>query len=223
MTLPRDQVCAGLINELDDFEKLVRSLTAEQWATPSRCEGWTVGDVAGHVIGSMADVVHGRLEGLGTPEVTEREVQERRGRTPEQLADECATVRELGADLLSAFDAAAWEAPAPGGYPGTLGDGVEALWYDTYLHADDMRSALGQPTQRNPRSDAASVSHLATELTRRGWQPATLAFDGIPEFTVSGGGGIRLTGDAFRFILAATGRGNPAALGLDDSVNLYAD
>jgi uncharacterized protein (TIGR03083 family) len=221
MTLPRDEVTAGILDELSDFEKLVRSLDAEQWATPSRCDGWTVGDVAGHVIGSMADVVGGRLDGLGTPEVTEREVDERRGRTPAQLADECAKVREAAQGLLAAFDDDAWQAPAPGGYEGTLGDGVEALWFDTYLHADDMRSVLGQATQRRTPGDKASVSHIATELTKRRWQPTTLAFDGLPEFEVSGGG-TRLEGDAFPFVLAATGRGDASAVGLDDSVNLYA-
>jgi len=221
MTLPRDEVTAGMLDELGDFEKLVRSLDAQQWATPSRCDGWTVGDVAGHVIGSMADVVGGRLDGLGTPEVTEREVAERRGRTPAQLADECAEVREAAAGLLAAFDDAAWEASAPGGYEGTLGDGVEALWYDTYLHADDMRAVLGQPPQRTTAGDKVSVSHIATELTKRKWQPTTLAFDGLPEFTVSGGGE-RLDGDAYPFILAATGRGDATRLGLDDSLNLYA-
>jgi uncharacterized protein (TIGR03083 family) len=222
MTLPRDEVTAGLLDELSDFEKLVRSLDAQQWATPSRCTGWTVGDVAGHVIGSMADVTAGRLDGLGTPEVTEREVAERRGRTPAQLADECAQVREAAQGLLAAFDDAAWQAGAPGGYEGTLGDGVEALWYDTYLHADDMRSVLGQAPQRTTAGDTASVSHIATELTKRDWQPAMLAFDGLPEFEVSGGGGERFEGDAFPFILAATGRGDTKGLGLDASVNLYA-
>jgi hypothetical protein len=33
----------------------------------------------------MADVAAGRMEGLGTPEVTEREVTERRGRGPVEL------------------------------------------------------------------------------------------------------------------------------------------
>jgi uncharacterized protein (TIGR03083 family) len=221
MTLPRAEVTAGILDELTDFEKLVRSLDAQQWATPSRCEGWTVGDVAGHVIGSMADVVAGRLDGLGTPEVTEREVQERRGRTPAALADECADVREATAGLLAVFDDDAWNAPAPGGYEGTLGDGVEALWYDTYLHADDMRSVLGQPTQRNDAADKASISHIATELTKRDFTPSTLAFDGLPEFTVSGGGK-KIEGDAFPFILAATGRGDAGAVGLDEAVNLYA-
>jgi uncharacterized protein (TIGR03083 family) len=221
MTLSREEITAGILDELSDFEKFVRSLDDQQWSTPSRCDGWTVGDVAGHVIGSMSDVVNGRLDGLGTPEVTEREVAERRGRTPAELADECAQVREGAQGLLAVFDDAAWNGPAPGGYVGTVGDGVEALWYDAYLHADDMRSVLGLPTQRTTAGDKASISHIATELTKRDWQSATLAFDGLPEFEVSGGG-TRFEGDAFPFILAATGRGDGSALGLDASVNLYA-
>ena len=169
----------------------------------------------------MADVVNGNLEGLGTPEVTAREVAERRGRTPQQLADECAEVRASAEGLLAVFDDDAWNGPAPGGYEGTLGDGVEALWYDTYLHADDMRSVLGLPTVRGD-GDRATVSHIATELTKRKWGPATLAFDDLPEFPVSGGGGRRFDGDAFPFVLVATGRAAPESLGLDDSVNLYA-
>lgn len=39
---------------------------------------------------------------------------------------------------------------------------------------------------------------------------------------MSGGGGRRLDGDALDFALVATGRADPAVLGLDDSVNLYA-
>jgi hypothetical protein len=84
-----------------------------------------------------------------------------------------------------------------------------------------MRSVLGHATQRTAEGDRASLSHIATELTKREWQPATLAFDGQPEFDVSGGG-TRIDGDAFLFILAATGRGDASAIGLDDSVNLYA-
>ena len=52
MALARTVVSEGLIDELGRFEELVRSLSSEQWNTPSRCAGWTVGDVASHVIGS---------------------------------------------------------------------------------------------------------------------------------------------------------------------------
>jgi uncharacterized protein (TIGR03083 family) len=219
MTLPRDDVSDGLVTELDSFERLVRTLDDTEWAKPSRCDGWTVAGVASHVVGTMADVAAGRLDGLGTPEVTEREVAERAGRSPAQLADECAEVREASKGLLGVFDDDAWAATAPGGYEGSLGDGVEALWYDTFLHADDIRDAIGRPTEITDGL-RASLSHLAFELTKRGWGPATLAFDGLPRFDISGGGA-DITGDAFEFVLAATGRIDPAKLGYDETVNVY--
>ena len=102
----------------------------------------------------------------------------------------------------------------------TLGFGLESLWFDTYLHDDDIRSALGMPSRR---TDALrpSLSHLAQVLSDQGWGPADLAFEGFGNFPVSGGGGRAISGDAFAFVLASTGRGDPASLGLDDAVNIY--
>jgi uncharacterized protein (TIGR03083 family) len=221
MTLPRDEVTTGLLTELDAFGALLRTIDDADRNLPTRCEGWDVADVAAHTIGSLADVVAGRFDGLGTPEVTEREVAERRGMSTKELADECAEVRTAAAGLLALFDDDAWAGPAPGGYEGSLGDGVEALWYDTYLHADDMRSALGRPSVSGDGLRAAA-SHIAYELTKREWGPATLALDGLPEFPVSGGGGRRIGGDPMAFTLVATGRADPATLDLDAGVNVYA-
>ena len=221
MTLPRTVVVPGLLEELQGFGELVQSLSDEQFQASSRCDGWSNADVAAHVIGQFTDVVNLRLDGLGTPEVTQRQVEERRGRSQAELAEELAAGAKLGADLLAAFDDEAWNGPAPGGTANSLGFGVEALWYDAYLHADDIRSALGQPA---PRSAAlnGSVSHIAQSLSDRSFEPVTLRLDGVDEFPVSGGGR-PISGDAHAFVLAATGRGNPGTFGLDGSVNIYRD
>lgn len=221
MVLPREQVVAGLTDELARFEELVRSLDDREWAAPSRCAGWTAGDVAAHVVGQMTDVTTGRLEGLGTPEVTQRQVDERRGRSQAELADELAAAAKIAGDLLAAFDDEAWRAPSPGGFDFTLGQGIEALWSDAYLHGDDIRRAAGRPSDRSGAGLAAAVSHVADLLTIQGWGPATLALDGMPELAVGDGSGRRVTGDAYEFALAATGRSDPAAIGLDDTVNVY--
>jgi uncharacterized protein (TIGR03083 family) len=221
MPLPKEQVTAGLVSELGAFGDLVGSLSDQELATPTRCEGWTVGDVAGHVIGTMTDIVNGRLEGLGSPEVTARQVEERRGRTGPQLAEELEQSVKMASDLLAAFDEAAWAAPSPGGYEGSLGDGIEALWYDSFVHNEDIRAALGRPATRTEGLKAA-VSHVAFELGKRNWGPATLALTGMPEFQV-GSGGRRIEGDPYEFVLAATGRSDPAPLGLDATVNIYAE
>ncbi len=206
MALPREQVSDGLIDELGRFETLLRTLPAEVWDQPSRCEGWTVGDVARHVVGRMADVAAGQLDGLGTPEVTAREVAERAGRSPDELANECAEVTKATAGLLPLFDDAAWNAAAPGGYDGTLGDGVEALWYDTWMHADDIRVALGAAAEFGS-GWAGVVSHVGFELAKRGWTGTVID-----------------TPDAsgYAFVMAATGRVDRASLGDDAPIDIYA-
>jgi uncharacterized protein (TIGR03083 family) len=221
MTLPREDIITGLQAEMESFEQLVRSLDESDWQKPTRCEGWPVAAVASHFIGQMADVVAGRLDGLGTPEVTQREVDERSGRSPAELADELEGVRKTSADMLALFDDATWNATSPGGYEGTLGDGVEALWFDGYVHGDDIRHAVGRPSEHGDGL-RASASHLSTELTKLGWGPATLALDGLPEFDVSGGGP-RVEGNPLEFVLAATGRVDAPSVGLDPSVNVYAE
>jgi len=103
----------------------------------------------------------------------------------------------------------------------TLGEGVLTLWYDAYVHADDIRAAVGRPSERGEGLHA-SVAYLAAELTRRGWGPATLALDSLPRYDV-GAGGRAVTGDPLQFVLAATGRADASTIGLDPTVNIYAD
>jgi uncharacterized protein (TIGR03083 family) len=201
MVLSRQSVSDGLLEELDRFGAFIGGLDDAQWSTASRCEGWSVRDVAAHVVGTMADVSAGRLDGLGTPEVTQREVDERRHKSPQEMAAECAEVREAAGALLPAFDDAAWESTAPGGYDGTLGMAVEALWYDTYLHADDIRSALGMASEPGPGLLAAT-SHVRAILEKQGWSGEVPAGDN----------------SAHEFVLAATGR-SAAAVSIP---NIYA-
>src|SRR2546421_12743245 len=103
MALPRTEVTTGLLEELERFKGLIGPLGRAEWAAPSRCTGWTVADVAAHVIGGMADVAAFRLEGLGTPEVTARQVAERQGRPPGGLAGELRAARHAPPGPLTAL------------------------------------------------------------------------------------------------------------------------
>ena len=114
---------------------------------------------------------------------------ERKGRSPSELAAECRETRDSAGALLPAFDDAAWAGPAPGGYDGTLGEAIEALWYDAYVHADDIRHAVGMPTEPGPGLGAAT-SHVLALLEKLGWNGE------IPDGS----------GEAHQFVLAATGR-----------------
>jgi uncharacterized protein (TIGR03083 family) len=220
MSLPRTVTQVEFGVELGRFEALIRSVDPAEWDRPSRCDGWSAGDVAKHVVGQFADVVAGRFDGLGSDEATQREVDERAALGPIAVADELAELTPSLSGLLAMFDDDAWASPAPGGAAGTLGQGVEALWSDMVLHADDIRCAVGRdaPADLDP---TPAVSHIADILTQQGWRPATIALDGLPRFEVAGGGA-EITGAPWPFALAATGRGDPEQLGLDPSINIYA-
>ena len=221
MTLARSVVVPGMLTEYAAFADLLSDLSPEQWETPSRCDGWRVADVAAHVVGQLTDVTALRLDGLGTPAVTARQVDERRGRTASELADELRTSTKAAEELAEAFDDDAFNAEGPQGGGQTLGAGLEALWFDTYLHADDILAALGRSVTAR-EGLAPSVSHISDVLTDEGAAPATIRLSGLNEFLVSGGDSARvIDGDPMAFILVSTGRADPATMGLGPEINIY--
>jgi uncharacterized protein (TIGR03083 family) len=212
--LVRTDVARGVLDEYESFAALVESLDAKAWETPTRCTGFEVRDVAGHVIGLAEDVV----KGVPGSRNAEEEAASVRGDTPTQAAARLRAVIESLRPLLDALDDDMWNGPS--GVPDlTFGRGVLTLWYDAFVHADDIRAALGRPSESGPGL-AASVEYLAGELTTRDWGPATLALDGLPRHDVSGGGG-EITGDPMQFVLVATGRAEPATMGLEPGVSIY--
>ena len=221
MTLARSVVVPGMIAEYGAFADLLDTLSPEQWVSPSRCDDWRVADVAAHVVGQISDVTAFRLDGLGTPEVTARQVSERAGSSASELADELRSTTKTATDLVEGFDEVAYNTEGPQGNGQTLGFGLESLWFDTYLHGDDIRAALGQ-SSTSTAAFAPSVSHIAAVLTQQEWTPAIIRLDGLDEFPVSGGDAGRIvTGDPKQFILVSTGRAEPSTMGLDPAVNIY--
>src|SRR5947209_11695858 len=217
MGLGREEAIAGLQAEYEDFGALVRSLDEKQWEAPSRCAGWTAGDVARHVVGTATDVANG-VVGTHTPE---EEVAERKGRTPTEIADELDTALVTLRNLASVINDDVWNGPAP--VPDlTMREGILVLIYDLYVHSDDVRAAVGMPPRGAGVGLDASVEYLAEQLHERGWGPATLALDGMEKTEIRGGGD-PVTGDAKQFVLVACGREAPQTIGLDETVNIYAE
>ena len=217
MGLGREEAIAGLMAEYEGFATLVRALDAPQWEQPSRCEGWTVGDVARHVVGTATDVAGG-VVGTHTPD---EEVAERKGRTANEIADELGTALETLRNLALVIDDNAWNGPSP--VPDlTMRQGILTLIYDLYVHSDDIRAGAGMAPAGPGLGLDATVEYLVEQLDERGWGPATLALDGVDKADI-GGGGDPITGDPMRFVLVACGRSDPSTLGLDEKVNIYAD
>ncbi|MDX6284873.1 MAG: hypothetical protein QOG53_358 [Frankiales bacterium] len=221
MRLRRAEVVEGYPAELQRFEDLLRSLSDAEWQAGTRCDGWVVADVAAHVTGTLAAITEGRIEDLADPAKVDALVTDRRGRSRDEGIDEFAKVAASVPPLLDVFDDESWSAAAPGGVAASIGEGVEALWYDTFVHSEDIRAALGRPSERPQDSVRVSIGHLADVLQGQEWGPATLAFDGLEEFAVGDGSGRKVTGDPYEFINIATGRADPATLGLDETVNVY--
>lgn len=217
--LTRSEVMDGIAEYCARFADLLRSLTDDEWRTPSRCAGWEVRDVASHVTGLYTDVAVGRMAGQGLPETTARQAAERRDKEPAKVAKDLERASRLCGQVLASFDDEAWLARAPGGFPGPLRRAVLVLWYELYVHGDDILHATGRESDRGPGL-RASVVHAAETLGLWGWGPATLELDGLEPLPIRGGGDV-VTGDPLTFLLAATGRVDPALLGLDDRVNFY--
>jgi uncharacterized protein (TIGR03083 family) len=212
--LERTDVALGALEEYESFAVLIDSLDARAWDAPTRCTGFSVRDVAGHVVGLAEDVVRG----VPGSRNAEQEAASVRGDSPARVAARLRAAIESIRPLLDALDDDMWNGPS--GVPDlTFGRGVLTLWYDTFVHADDIRVALGRASEPGAGL-SASVEYLAGELTNRRWNSATLALDGLPRYDV-GAGGPEISGDAMQFVLVATGRAPSETMGLGTAVNIY--
>jgi uncharacterized protein (TIGR03083 family) len=224
MDLTRTETIEGMLNEYAAFADLIAPLTDGEWDADSRCASWQVRDVAGHVTGLCEDVV----AGVPGSRNGDEEAASLRGESPAVVAARLRAaveqLRPLGAAL---DDDEAWAGPS--GVPDlSMGEGVLTLWYDTFVHADDVHAALGRPALDGPGL-RASVVYLEGELTRRKWGPASIALTDQPagDRTVVvgevGPGSPSARATTRDFVLAATGRIDPATIGLDADLNIYAD
>lgn len=214
--LTREQVLQGTLDEWELFAELCAGLDEAQWSTGSRCEGWQVRDIAAHVYGTAHDV----LAGTVGQRTADQEAADHRHLSQRELAAELRRVAAALVPLVQSLDDASWSQPSPA--PGlTIGEGVLALWYDTWIHADDIRSALGLPSVRGAGLLAA-VAHVHEQLGKRQWGPVRLALHGLPELWVGKANGRVVTADPYRFVMVATGRADAGELGLEASVNIYA-
>ncbi|MCP2343019.1 maleylpyruvate isomerase family mycothiol-dependent enzyme [Actinomadura rupiterrae] len=212
LRLDRDTTVKGLLAEFRAIADLTDGLSEDDWNTRTRCSQWLVRDVAAHVVGNAEDVVN-RASGTRSPD---EQAAARRDASPGELAAAMRAAVDAIEPALSALTDDLWTAPGPAGR--TIGGGVTTLWYDAYVHGDDIRAALDRPAEPGPGL-AAALAFLRDELEDR--VPLTLRLDGFPE-TEIGGGGTVVTGDPYRFVLVATGRLDASVLGLPPQVNVHA-
>ena len=169
--------------DADDADALVP-------ATPE----WRVRDLLAHVVGVTADVAAGRLEGAGSDPWTAVQVEQRQGRTIDELLEEWQSVRpDFEAAMLAADPVQAAQAV-----------------FDAATHEHDLRGALQQPGARD--SDAVDVGWgWATAIVaqlRDGYEAGAIRFSTEHGDEVVGSGEPTAAVRAERFELwrAMTGR-----------------
>lgn len=161
--------------ELAALIAMARQFTPEHWAAPTDCTEWTVRDMIAHLAGALEEAVrpsvnfkHQALAALGTRRdkgvrawvdyTTEAQVNERRGRTPEQLLAELERltprfdrVRARSPEFLRRIAIPRTSGLRRGADLAYLMDVIYSR--DVWLHRVDLARATGVPA---PKTEAES-------------------------------------------------------------------
>ncbi|MFI9614424.1 maleylpyruvate isomerase family mycothiol-dependent enzyme [Streptomyces sp. NPDC052023] len=119
-----------LVVERDQLIPWLRERADADFARPAdACPGWTVRDVLAHCSSALLRAVEGRFEeGVFSPESNVRHIAERAGWTNAQIVD------ELERGMTGAGPVIA-----------EAGGALDGLALGAWVHAGDVRAALGEP------------------------------------------------------------------------------
>jgi len=178
--------------------ELLETLTPEEWDAPSLCVGWSVRDVAAHVVsydtlGPAGLVSRYARSGFSVDRTNQHLVDAARSRTPEELVEHVrAHVRPRGLTTL-------------------LGGRIGLL--DGFVHQQDIRRPLGRPRDVD-RDVLLRALPFLVKVGRlvRGPQNARGLTLVATDVDWSHGSGPTVTGPAEALIMAVAGR----AHALDD-------
>lgn len=163
-----------LLRQRRRFADVLSSMSPDQWATPSRCEGWRVQDVVAHLADtdqfwnlSITSGVSGAptrmLDGFDPKATPAALVDAKRDATPADTlasfrrASEalCATVESLDDDRWNAL------AEAPVGHVTVSAAAHHALW-DSWVHERDVLVPLGMAQDEEPDEIVAILRYVAS-------------------------------------------------------------
>jgi uncharacterized protein (TIGR03083 family) len=170
---PPAAIGAPLVRQRRRLLRELAGLTADQWAAPSRCEGWRVQDVVAHLVStdqfwqmSVDAAVAGeptRFLGGFDPKATPAAIVDaRRDLSPDEVL---ATFVDVGGRLCDTFeslDDRAWAAigESPAGHVTLTSLAHHALW-DCWIHERDILQPLGFDQDEEPDEVLASLRYAA--------------------------------------------------------------
>jgi uncharacterized protein (TIGR03083 family) len=148
----------ALQSTIDGVTDACTGLTAEEWARPTGCPGWTVQDNLAHLVGLETALITGEEpdhELVGefphakTPvgEYMERQVDARRALPADAVLTEFSAVFSGRIAALRALPDASFEEPARGpmGSMSPLNRMLGIRVFDIWAHEQDIRRAVGRP------------------------------------------------------------------------------
>ena len=156
LTLDGDpaEVCSPAVRQRRRLERLLEGFTPEQWAHPTRCEGWTVRDVVVHLESTnvfwRASIAAG-VAGAPTQFLATFDPVASPAAYVDHVRDDAQAVlakfRESNDALIAlweSLDDAGWRAPseAPPGHISASAVTHHALW-DSWVHERDVLLPLG--------------------------------------------------------------------------------
>ncbi|WP_432021280.1 maleylpyruvate isomerase family mycothiol-dependent enzyme [Streptomyces sp. 1222.5] len=173
----RSELLFALNDVWDALDALLVGLAADQWAIPTCLPGWTVSDVVAHIIGTERLLAGDPFPSVATDvaaythvandiaAANEIWVESLRGIPPAQmlgtLRESIARRREALHGMTQAdFDAPSW---TPAGQA-TYGRFMQIRIYDTWMHEQDIRAAVGQPGHQSGPAAAISLAELNRAL-----------------------------------------------------------
>ena len=210
MDVTQQRIADELRTERERLTKYLESLPEAAWDKQSLCEGWTVRDLMTHVVGVASDVANRRLDGVGTAEQNQRQVDERKDRGLREILDEWAEQGKLLEDGVLALDDEFWNAPYADNF--TVGQALQRMVEDIYVHGHDVRIPLGDDPVEGPGMISTLevvVRDLHNRLPRLAPDVGIVTFEaGSFTGTATGAGNtdVRVTGDPIALALVGTGR-----------------
>lgn len=185
---------AAIDDVFDGWTTLVHELADDEWDRPTGCPGWSVKDQLAHVVG-LEQVL------LGAPEpdhevpddlehvrdeighYMERQIDVRRGESPEALIAELDNVVGRRRETLAALTDETLGDPMPGPMGSTppAGAMLPIRVFDIWAHEQDVRRAVGRPGHLSGPAAEMSAGRIRKGLgrvlpERLGHPDATLLF-----------------------------------------------
>ena len=157
-----------------DIIELLSEISPSQWQSPTPCPGWTVADIAAHLIDLDTMVISGALvdhepqwESLthvtnAGSKFTERGVDFRRGTAPDALLDQLSATAQKLVDHLQTKEIGIQVPWVKGEL--SVDQFLSMRTFDIWVHEQDIRAALNIPGNLGSNPARASLQRMISAL-----------------------------------------------------------